>query len=147
MQKTLVWSLIWEDPASSTRCGTKPVCHNYWACALEPRSHNDWAHAPQILEPEHRRACVLQQEKPPQWDTYLLQLERSSHLLQLGKSPHSTADPAQSKTDKLILKKKERVQGTLQKKKKKGVMGMLLTMMPQPQIKTKTILGKPRQPL
>ena len=68
-------------------------------------------------------------------------------MLQLGKSPHSTADPAQSKTDKLILKKKERVQGTLQKKKKKGVMGMLLTMMPQPQIKTKTILGKPRQPL
>ena len=24
--------------------GTKPVCHNYWACALEPGSHNYWAH-------------------------------------------------------------------------------------------------------
>ena len=34
MQGTQIWSLVSEDP---TCCGaTKPVHHNYWACALEP---------------------------------------------------------------------------------------------------------------
>ena len=58
-----VRSLVQEDP---TRCGaTKPVRHNYRACALEPE--------PQILSPratttEARtpRARAPQQEKPPQ---------------------------------------------------------------------------------
>ena len=44
-------SLIQEDP---TCCGaTKPVHHNYWACALEPASHNYWACMPQLLKPAH----------------------------------------------------------------------------------------------
>ena len=30
---------------------TKPMGHNYWACALEPASHNYWAHKPQLLKP------------------------------------------------------------------------------------------------
>ena len=30
---------------------TKPVRHNYWACALDPVSHNYWAHVPQLLKP------------------------------------------------------------------------------------------------
>jgi len=30
-----------------TRWGaTKPVRHNYWACALEPGDRNYWAHVP-----------------------------------------------------------------------------------------------------
>ena len=38
MQGTRVRALVQEDP---TCCGaTKPVHHNYWACALEPVSHN-----------------------------------------------------------------------------------------------------------
>ena len=38
MQEAQVPSLVWED---STRQGaTKPVLHNYSACALEPGSHN-----------------------------------------------------------------------------------------------------------
>ena len=42
MQRTRVRALVQED---STCCGaTKPVSHNYWACALEPTSHNYWAH-------------------------------------------------------------------------------------------------------
>ena len=58
MQGTQVWSLVWEDP---TCCGeTKPVCHNYWACALEHASHNYWAHAPQLLKTVHSRVHVLQ---------------------------------------------------------------------------------------
>ena len=49
MQGTWVWALVWEDP--TCRGATKPVCHNYWACALEPMSHNCWARVPQLLKP------------------------------------------------------------------------------------------------
>ena len=38
MQGTQVRALVWEDP--TCRGATKPVRHNYWACALEPASHN-----------------------------------------------------------------------------------------------------------
>ena len=63
MQGTRVRALVREDP---TCCGaTKPMRHNYWACALEPASHNYWAHA--------SRACALQQEKPLQWEARALQ--------------------------------------------------------------------------
>ena len=49
MQGTRVQALVREDP---TCCGaTKPVRHNYWACAVEPASHNYWAHMPQLLKP------------------------------------------------------------------------------------------------
>ena len=34
MQGTQVWALVREDP--TCRGATKPVRHNYWACALEP---------------------------------------------------------------------------------------------------------------
>ena len=40
-QGTWVWSLIREDP--TCRGATKPVRHNYWACALEPVSCNYWS--------------------------------------------------------------------------------------------------------
>ena len=41
IQGTWVRALVQEDP---TCCGaTKPVHHNYWACALEPTSHNYWS--------------------------------------------------------------------------------------------------------
>ena len=49
MQGTWVQTLIWEDPTCHRT--TKPVHHNYWACALEPTSHNYWAHVPQLLKP------------------------------------------------------------------------------------------------
>ena len=88
MQGTWVQSLVQEDP--TCRGATKPMRHNYWACALEPVSHNYWAHAPQLLKPacsrarvphllspraattEARapRACAPQQEKPPQWEAH-----------------------------------------------------------------------------
>ena len=48
MQGTRVPALVREDP---TCCrATKPVCHNYWACALEPESHSYWACVPQLLK-------------------------------------------------------------------------------------------------
>ena len=43
MQGTQVRALVQEDP--TCRGATKPVCHNYWACALAPASHNYWARA------------------------------------------------------------------------------------------------------
>ena len=52
MQGTRVQTLVREDP--TCRGATKPVRHNYWACALEPVSHNYWAHVPQLLKP----ACL-----------------------------------------------------------------------------------------
>ena len=52
MQVTRVRALVWEDPIC--RGASKPVHHNYWACALEPVSHNYWARMPQPLKP----ACL-----------------------------------------------------------------------------------------
>ena len=85
MQGTRVRALFRGDP--TCHGATKPVSHNYWACALEPTSHNYWAHAPQLrslcsgacepqllsprattTEAHMPRACAPQQEKPPQWE-------------------------------------------------------------------------------
>ena len=64
MQGTQVRALVREDP---TRCGAaKPVCHNYWACALGPVSHNYWALSAATTEAHTPRARAPQQEKPPQ---------------------------------------------------------------------------------
>ena len=41
--------LVREDP--TCHGATKPMHHNYWACALEPASHNCWACVPQLLKP------------------------------------------------------------------------------------------------
>ena len=88
MQGKRVQSLVWEDP--TCRRATKPVRHNYWACALEPTSHNYWAHKPQLPKPMCSRAhvlqllslraaateacmpraCAPQQEKPLQWEAW-----------------------------------------------------------------------------
>ena len=56
MQETWVRALVQEDP--TCRGATKPMCHNYWACALEPTCLNYWAHEPQ-LEKAH-----MQQRRP-----------------------------------------------------------------------------------
>ena len=40
VQGTQVRALVREDP--TCRGATKPVHHNYWACALEPVCHNYW---------------------------------------------------------------------------------------------------------
>ena len=48
MQGTWVRALVQEDP--TCRGATKPMRHNYGACALEPVSHNYWARVPQLLK-------------------------------------------------------------------------------------------------
>ena len=61
-QGTRVRPLVQEDP--TCRGATKPVRHNYWACALEPTSHNYWS--PHALGPTCRNywARELQLLKP-----------------------------------------------------------------------------------
>ena len=49
MQGTWVRALVREDP--TCRGVTKPVSHNYRACALGPVSHSYWARVPQLLKP------------------------------------------------------------------------------------------------
>ena len=73
MQGTWIRALVLEDP--TCREATKPVHHNYWACALEPASHSNWARVPQILKsaPVLPRAHAPQQEKPPQREARALQ--------------------------------------------------------------------------
>ena len=85
MQGTPVWSLVQEN--RTCHGATKPLCHNYWACALEPSSHNYWIRIP--------KACTLQQEKPLHQEACTPQLE-SSPFSQLenihhtaSKTPHS----------------------------------------------------------
>ena len=78
MQKTLVLSLIWEDP--TLQAATKSMCHNYWTGALEPRSHK-WAYMLYQLKPVCPRTCATQQEKSPQ-EAQAPQLDSSLHHLQ-----------------------------------------------------------------
>ena len=49
MEGTRVRTLVLEDP--TCRGATKPVHHNYWACAIEPACHNYWTREPQLLKP------------------------------------------------------------------------------------------------
>ena len=78
MQGTQFRALVQED--LTCRRATKPMRHNYWACAPETTSHNCWAHKPQLLSPratttEARmpRAHAPQQEKPPQREAWAQQ--------------------------------------------------------------------------
>ena len=104
MQGTRVRSLVREDPMC--RGATKPMSHNYWACALEPAHHNNWARAPQLLSPrttttEARvpRARAPQQEKPPQWEACAPQ-QSGPRSPQLEKAHGSNKDPTRPKINK-----------------------------------------------
>ena len=60
MQGTRVQALVREDP--TCRGATKPVHHNYWACALEPASRNYWSLRAATTEACAPRARAPQQE-------------------------------------------------------------------------------------
>ena len=92
MQGTRVWALGWEDP--TCHGATKPVHHNYWACALEPASHNHWAHMPQLLKPA-RLEPVLCNKRSPRTAT-----KSSPHSPQREKSPCTTTKTQRSQEKK-----------------------------------------------
>ena len=78
MQGTRVRALVREDP--TCRGSTKPVCHNYWACALEPGSHNYWAHVPPLLKLARLEPVLCNKRS---------HRVRNPHLSQLEKSPRA----------------------------------------------------------
>ena len=86
-----LWSSGWESMVQGipVHGATTPVCHNYWALALEPVKCNYWANEPQLLKPAHpatTEACAVQQEKPLQWEVSAPQRESSPCSLQLEKT-------------------------------------------------------------
>ena len=86
MQGTRVQALIREDP--TCRRATKPVRHNYRACALEPASHNYWAHVPQLLKPPHLEP-VLPTREATAMRSLRTTTKSSPRSLQPEKSPHA----------------------------------------------------------
>ena len=100
VQETQVRALVREDPTG--RRATKPVRHNYWACALEPASHNYWAHMPQLLkpaglEPVLRNKRSHRNEKPAHCNTAM---KSSSCSLQLEKAYAHQRRPKAAKKKK-----------------------------------------------
>ena len=101
MQETRVQSLVQEDPTCHQ--ATKPVCRNYWACALgpgggvaapEPMRCSHWSpRALEPLKPTCPRASALQQEKPPQRAARHCH-EEEPPLAATRKSLTSNEDPA-----------------------------------------------------
>ena len=97
MQGTQVQALVWEDP--TCRRATKPVRHNYWACALELASHNYWAWALELASHNYW-ACALELASHNYWacTPQLLKpmcLEPVHH----NKRSHCNEKPAQSHED------------------------------------------------
>ena len=95
MQETWVRALVREDP--TCRGATKPVHHNYWACALGPVSHNYWARVPQLLKP-----TCLEPMLPTREATTMRSLcttkKSSPHSQQPEKSPHAATKTQNSQT-------------------------------------------------
>ena len=80
-------------------------CPNYWA----------WSLGTKAIEPACPRTCAPQ-EKAPQWEASIPQLQSNPHSQQLGQSPHSNEGPPQSKQNKTKIPFKSINQ--LEKKKK-----------------------------
>ena len=105
MQGTQVRALIQEDPIC--RGATKPVCHNYWACALETASHNCWARVPQLLKPVHLEPMLPTREATTMRS--LITTTKSSPCSpQTEKSPCAATKTQHSKNkiNKFIFKKR-----------------------------------------
>ena len=104
MQGTRVRALVREDPTCPG--ATKPMRHNYWACALEPASHNYWACVPQLLKPACLDPCSATREATAM-RSLRTATKSSPHLVQLEKAHVQQRRPNAAK-NKLInsLKKK-----------------------------------------
>ena len=89
MQGTWVWSLVLENPTHHR--ATKPVHHNYWACALEPTSHSTEAHPPTACVHSTRSHCS---EKPSNCD------EEQPPRCGERKPVQSNRDPVQPRINK-----------------------------------------------
>ena len=102
MQGTRVGVLVWEDP--TCHGATKPMHHNYWACALEPASHNYWAHVPQLLKPM-RLEPVLRNKRSHCNEKPVHHNEEHPPFAATRESPHAATKTQHSQ------KKKKKVEG------------------------------------
>ena len=77
----------------------KPMCHNYWACALEPTSHTYWAHVPQLLRLHSRAvshnywACALEPTSHNYWAHAPQLLRLHSRAVSHNKKSHCNEKP------------------------------------------------------
>ena len=78
--------------SNSARAPLLSLCSRPWSC-------NYCTHVLQLLKPTYPRA-MLSDKRPPQWGALAPQLESSSHLPQIEKSPHGDKDPVQPKINK-----------------------------------------------
>ena len=78
MQGTRVRALVWEDP--TCRGATRPVSHNYWACASG--------------------ASAPQQERPRQWEAHAPRWRVAPACRNERKPSHRNEDPTQPKINK-----------------------------------------------
>ena len=93
MPEMWVRFLVWEAP---TRCrALKMVNHNSWAWVLELGSCNHWAGVSQLLKPGKPRAGA------PQWEA----TATSCLPTMTRENLHSSEDPAQPKTKKVLKSK------------------------------------------
>ena len=84
MQGAWVQYLVWED---STCCGaTKPLCHSYWAHALEPASCNYWPRLLQLLKPSSLEPVFGNKRSFSTVRSPHTALKSSPHSLQLEKA-------------------------------------------------------------
>ena len=89
IQQIQVLPLVRED--SICFGATKPMCHNFWVCAIEPVSHNYWGL--RALEPALRNKRSHCSEKPAQ-------LESGSPARSNQREPGgSSEDPVQPKSN------------------------------------------------
>ena len=107
-------SVVKTPPANTVDVGSNPGPRRFHM----PQSNQ--AYVPQLLnlcsrtqklnllKPSHSRAHVLQQKKPPQWETWAPQLKGSPWWQQLERSPHSNEDPAKPKINTYNCKKSPR---------------------------------------
>ena len=94
MQETRVQSLIQEDPTCLE--ATKPVSHNYLACALEPGAAATEAHAPWSPWPAAREATATRSP---------LTATREGPLVTTARGDARTAQP--TKINLLLKKEKD----------------------------------------
>ena len=81
MQGTRVQSLVREDPISWE--ATKPVCHNYWACALEPGSHSERVVPTHCIYRKAHAAMKTQRSKKKKKQDRLVSTQRAGARLVL----------------------------------------------------------------
>ena len=92
-----VQSLVGED---SKCCGaTKPVCLNYWACALEPRNCSSWSPCIQSLSSATREMTMMRSPHTA--------AKRSPTCRNLRKLGQSNEGPVPPKTKNFLKRDKQ----------------------------------------